>query len=485
MYKLDNILILKNTSIKNTMKAIDKGIMRIAFIVDKKNKLLGCVTDGDIRRALMKGVTLEEPIAKIMNKNPVVAKCGTSEQELFKIMNNYFIEQIPLVDDEKIIKDVALFSQILKKHKLIPLSEPYLGGTELKYVTECIRSNTISTVGRFLDLFEKKFAKFLGVKYAVSTCNGTAAIHTALRVLNVKPDDEVIVPTLTFVATVNPIIYLGAKPVFVDSEKETWNIDPEKIEEKITPKTKVIIPVHLYGHPANMYRITEVARKHNLKIIEDATEALGSKYYNRNVGTIGDIGCFSFNGNKIITTGGGGMIVSNNKEYINKAKYLINQARDDSIEYIHKVVGYNYRLPNIQAAIGVAQIEKIQEHIKSKRLIAKLYSEKLSKINGITTGGECKWAFNCFWMYSILIDKKTYGLSKNELLKILNKKGIQVRPFFKPLHTLLPYKKFNSSNIKVANYLYENGLNLPCSVGLKEEEIELICNTIAKLGNKK
>jgi len=363
---------------------------------------------------------------------------------------------------------------------MIYLSKPKISGNELKYVTDCINTGWVSSAGKYVDLFEEKFSNCIDVKYAISTINGTAAIHTALKILEISKGDEIIVPTLTFVATVNPVIYVNATPVFVDSENESWNLDPKKIEEKINKKTKAIICVHLYGHPANMDPIVKIARKYDLKVIEDATEALGSKYKGINVGRFGDLACFSFNGNKIITCGGGGMIVTDNKEYAEKAKFLTTQARSSTIEYFHPEVGFNYRLTNVQAAIGLAQLELLDQYIAKKRKSAAYYSELLAEIEGITTCKEQKWAFNNYWMYSILIDKKRYGMSKDELLNIFGKNEIQARPFFIPNHTLPPYLKYKSDNIFVANKLYARGLNIPNSVGIQIEEIEKVVKIIKK-----
>lgn len=479
--KLQELLLGQDTPVKKAMDAIQTGEKKIAFVVDESGALSGCVTDGDIRRGLIRGVPLDGVVSMVMNPSPLTAPYGTSEQTLFGLMNQRSIEQVPLVNEQGMVVDVALLSEIAKKCKLVPLSEPILGERELQYVTECVRTNTISSMGRFINLFEREFANILGVNHAIATCNGTAAIQVALAALGIKPGDEVIVPTLTFVATVNPVLYLGAVPVFVDSEPETWNMDPDKIEEKITHKTRAIIPVHLYGHPARMDKIVEIARKHDLKIIEDATEALGSKCFGRHVGTFGDIGCFSFNGNKLITTGGGGMIVTNNDEYAKRARYLINQARDDSTEYIHNEIGYNFRLSNLHAAIGLAQLERIAEYIRIKRQNAECYQNQLAKVPGIYMYKEKDWSFDCYWMSSALVEQTEFGLSKNELLRILNQKGFQARPFFKPVHTLPPYRMYNSNHIRQADYLYERGVNLPCSLGLTAEDIGEVCDVIGAL----
>ena len=282
---------------------------------------------------------------------------------------------------------------------MIPLCVPEIRGNEWKYIKECLDTNWVSSVGPFVDRFEQELAAYVGTKHAIATVNGTAALHIALLVAGVQPDDEVLVSTLTFISPANAIRYVGAWPVFIDAEPDYWQMDPQKVVDfldkecqwrdgalynKITGRrVKAIIPVHILGHPCDMDPILEIVRKYELLVIEDATEALGAKYKDRMVGHLGDIACFSFNGNKIITTGGGGMIVTDNEAWARKAKYLTTQAKDDPVEYIHNEIGYNYRLTNVQAAMGVAQLEKLEEHIASKRRIAKTYTQAFKDIPGL------------------------------------------------------------------------------------------------------
>jgi len=371
----------------------------------------------------------------------------------------------------------------------IPLSIPFLNGNEWEYIKECLDTNWVSSVGKYVEKFEDDIADYIGTDYAVATVNGTAALHMALKVLGVEAGDKVLVPTLTFIASVNPIRYCNADPVFVDSERETYNMDPEKLEEKIEDliaednKPKAAVVVHLYGHPAKMDPILEICRKYDIKVIEDATESLGSEYKGKKTGAIGDIGCFSFNGNKLITTGGGGMLVTDNQEWAEKVKYLTTQAKDDPEQFIHHEVGYNYRLTNIQAAMGVAQLEQIDSFIDNKRKIANKYNELLSNVDGITVTPDKDWAFNNFWLYSILIDENKFGMNSKELYKKLNDEGIMSRPFFKPIHTMPMYEKYNSTNTDTADELWWKGINLPCSVNLSLDKVEYIANKIIEFKN--
>jgi len=358
---------------------------------------------------------------------------------------------------------------------MIPISKPFLGDNELKYVTDCINSSWISSIGKYVTEFENKFANFCNCRYAISTMNGTVALHLALETLGIKPGDEVIVPSLTFIATANAVKYTGATPVFADSESDTWNIDPFRIEKLINKKTKAIIPVHLYGHPANMDYILKIAKKHDLYVIEDAAEAHGALWKNKKVGSMGDFGCFSFYGNKIITTGEGGMIVTNSKTLYDKAKLLKDHAMSPKKKYWHPCVGYNYRMTNVQAAIGVAQMEKIDDFIQKRILIASLYNKYLANINGITLPKQHSYAKNIYWIYTILIEKP-YGIGRNYLSKILKSHGVDSRPMFYPIHTMPPYKK--TFNLPISEELSKKGLSLPTFYLLSEKEIKKIANII-------
>jgi perosamine synthetase len=369
----------------------------------------------------------------------------------------------------------------MEKNYFIPVAKPDLGGNERKYLNKCISSSWISSKGEFIDKFEAGFAKFIKTRYAVSTSNGTTALHLALVALGIGEKDEVIVPDLTFIASANAVSYTGAKAVLVDVERKTWNIDPKKIQQKISSKTKAIMIVHLYGHPANMDQIIPIAKKNNLIIIEDAAEAHGAEVKMKQwskVGSIGEVGCFSFYGNKIITTGEGGMVVTNNRELADKMRMLRDHGQKPDRRYYHEVIGFNYRMTNLQAAIGLAQLERIDKFIKLKRLIAQFYNKHLKNIPGIILPPQEGWARSVFWMYSILIDKP-YPYTRDQLIYILQKKNIESRPFFYPLHSLPPYKI--KDDFKNSDYLSQHGLNLPSSVTLTKKDIQRIAYIIQSL----
>lgn len=357
------------------------------------------------------------------------------------------------------------------------LDDPNLGEIEKDYLIKCIDSTFVSIIGPFVPEFEEKFAKYLGIKKAVSTQSGTAALHLALYELGIGPGDEVIVPALTFIATVNPILYVGAKPVIVDVDPKTWNISPEEIRKAITPKTKAIIPVHLYGNPCCMDDIINIAKEYNLYVIEDATESLGAIYKDKYTGTFGDFGCFSFNGNKIITTGGGGMIVTNNKTKGEHIKFLVNQARDNEKGYYHPEMGFNYRMTNIEAALGLAQMERLNEFLSKKRKFREIYQETLQDLPYIEFQKEQIEAKSSFWFTCIKIEK---DIDLNELINKLKQKGIPTRRVFMPISEM-PYLKEYAKPCSNAIEIYNRGICLPGSTMNKNDMIKYTANILNEM----
>jgi perosamine synthetase len=376
----------------------------------------------------------------------------------------------------------------------IALCEPEIHGNEWKYIKDCLDTGWVSSVGAYVNSMEKAMASRSETEFAVATVNGTAALHIALIVAGIKPDDEVLISTLTFIAPANAIRYVGAWPVFIDAEPEYWQIDPSKLKDflekecsakngalvnKTTGRViKAIMPVHILGHPIDMDPILELSKRFGLVVIEDATEGLGAKYKKKPLGSLGDIACFSFNGNKIITTGGGGMITTNNQVWAKRAKYLTTQAKDDPIEFIHGEIGYNYRLTNIAAAMGVAQLELLDEFILAKRRIAAVYSDAFRFMSGIQPIKEAEWAFSTFWLYTILVDEQEYGVSSRKLIQKLAEENIQARPLWQPMHRSPSMQNCQSYNCNVADKLNKLAVSLPCSVGLSEEKQKKVINVI-------
>lgn len=360
----------------------------------------------------------------------------------------------------------------------IPVAVPVLDGREREYVNECLDTTWISSVGRFIGDFESAFADYCGVKHAVACNNGTTALHLALVAMGIGPGDEVIVPSLTYIASANAVTYCGATPVFVDNETRAFNIDPAAIEALITPRTRAIMPVHLYGHPADMDPINEIARRHGLKVIEDAAEAVGGQYKGRMTGALGDAGVFSFFGNKIITTGEGGMITTDDDELAAKLRLYRGQGMDPERRYWFQVVGYNYRMTNIQAAIGLAQLERVDHHLAARRRVADLYDRALARLgNRLILPVTESWARHVFWMYTVQLGEGA-AKSRDQVILELDALGIETRPVFHPMHVLPPYQHLPSAPSPNADLVSSRGLNLPTHGLLTEADIERICGAL-------
>lgn len=369
--------------------------------------------------------------------------------------------------------------------RVIPNAVPHLAGNEWKYVKECLDTNWVSSVGPFVDRFEREVAAHVGVPHAVATINGTAALHVALLVAGVQPGDEVLVPALTFIATANAVTYCGAHPVFLDSEEVSWGLDAAKLADFLSCEcaikggavvnrtsgriVRAVLPVHLYGHPFDIDAVLEVAGHYPMAVVEDAAEALGARYKGRPVGCDGLVSCLSFNGNKIITTGGGGMVLTRDEKIAARLRRLTTQARTDAIDYLHEETGYNYRLTNLQAALGVAQLEQLDGFVESKRETAAHYREIFAGVPGVEVVTEAAWARSTYWMTSVLLDRRG-SPDVGALLRQLNAGGVGARPLWRPLHLQPVYAGTQTYRVEVAERLYERGLSLPCSVGITDEE---------------
>jgi perosamine synthetase len=369
---------------------------------------------------------------------------------------------------------------------MIPVCQPFLDGNELKYVEDAVRTGWISSSGKYVRAFEEAFAQYCGVKHAVAVCNGTVALHLALVCLGIGKGDEVIVPNFTMIASAIAVCYTGATPVFVDADPATWNIDARKIEEKITPRTKAVMPVHIFGNPCAMQAISALARKHNLLIIEDAAEAHGATYNEKKVGGFSHMAAFSFFANKNLTTGEGGMVVTNDPGLYKKALYYKNMCFDPEAprNYIHHDIGFNYRMSNLHAAIGLAQTEKADEYKQRRIRNGLLYRKYLREVGGIILQQDQPGAENVFWMNGILIVPDTYGRTRDELIRLLKEKGIDTRLFFVGMHRqpgLLKFGCDGTGDYPVTDNLARNGFYLPSASNLAEDEIRFICESIREL----
>lgn len=382
----------------------------------------------------------------------------------------------------------------------IPLSVPCLRGNEWTYVKECLDTNWVSSVGAFVERFEGMAANALGVRHAVATVTGTAALHVALKLAGVEAEDEVVVSDLTFIAPANTVRYLGAWPVFVDAEPRYWQMDPQKLRDFLRKecdrtggvlknrhtgrRVAALLPVHVLGHPCDMDPILESAGEFGIPVVEDATESLGVVYKGRPAGSFGRMACLSFNGNKILTTGGGGMIVTDDADLARRARYLTTQAKDDDVEFVHREVGFNYRLTNVLAAIGVAQMERLESHVADKRATAEAYTKALSGIPGIRCPEEPEGAFSTFWLYNILVDEKEAGMNSRALLRHLDRIGIQTRPLWQPMHLSPAHRGSYATDCSVAERLNRQAISLPCSVGIKEEDRTRVVKSVRAALNR-
>jgi perosamine synthetase len=379
----------------------------------------------------------------------------------------------------------------------VPLCVPNIGGNEWKYVKECLDAGWVSSAGAFVERFEREFAAAVGASHAVATSSGTAALHVALLVAGVRPEDEVIVPALTFVAPANAVRYVGAWPVFLDVDLDYWQLDPQRIEVFLKKdcvrsseglrnrhtgrRVTAILPVDILGHPCDLDAIHELAETHGLALVEDATESLGAGYRGKPLGSCGALTCFSFNGNKLLTTGGGGMVATNDATLAERIRYLSTQAKDDPLEFVHHTVGFNYRLTNVQAAVGCAQLERLDEFVTAKRRIAERYGSGIAGLEGITSMREAPWASSAYWLYTIMVDESRSRLGSRALISELESARIQARPLWQPLHKSPAHRGAFATPCPVAERVNRDALSLPSSTALGEADQTRVIDTLRDL----
>ncbi len=477
--QIKELIIPQSATLKQALAAIDLNGQGVVFITDEEDILKGLLSDGDLRRILLNDTSLETVVETVMNRDYVSLPVETDNVIILKHISDK-IKIIPLVDKQNKLVDYASIHKIRR----IAIASPLLSGNELAYITDCIQSNWISSQGKYVKQFEDLFAQYHQNQYALAVSNGTVALHLALAALNIKAGDEVIVPDLTFAASVNAVLYTGATPVLADVDAETWNIDVNNIRKLITSKTKAIMPVHLYGHPCDMDAIMQIAKEYNLLVIEDCAEALGSYYKGIPVGCFGDAATFSFYGNKTITTGEGGMIVFKDQHVVERAAMLRDHGMSKTKRYWHEEVGYNYRLTNIQAAIGVAQFERLEEFIAAKKQIAQLYNRAFADKQCFQLPAEKEHCSNSYWLYTMLV-KPDAPFTRKDLIDYLGTKGIETRPVFFTMHEMPPYIKFGiAAEFPVSKKISECGISLPSSVNISVAEVEYICDTINNYINK-
>ena len=470
---IQELTVRAGDALQIALQELDRTGSGFLVVVDATGKLVGVVTDGDIRRALLRGIAIGEPVSAAMQENYKALSIDAAPEAINAALDTK-ITFIPVIDAVGRPVDYAS----VNRHRRYPVMEPVLDGNEMEFVQECIRTGWISSQGRFVALFESMLAKFHDVPHALAVSNGTVALHLALVSLGIGPGDEVIVPDLTFAATANVVIYTGAKPVFVDADPQSWNMDPEKVEAAITPRTKALMPVHLYGNPCDMDALCAIARRHGLKLVEDAAESLGASWKGKFTGAFGDAGCFSFFGNKTLTTGEGGVILFKDAALYERARMLRDHGMSKQKRYWHLDIGYNYRLTNLQAAVGVAQMERVEHILERKRAVARHYCEILAGTRGITLPPAHPDADPIFWLFTILIDPNI-GITRDELAERLLRNGIETRPVFFPMHEMPPYQQYCAEAVfPVSKSLSRMGLSLPSAATLTNSDIE---NVVANI----
>jgi len=458
---LESFLVSEQATMREVVRALDRNGHGIVFLIDAQRRLKGVATDGDVRRGILRGLALEARAAEFMTAQPVKSRQGEPLEVLFGRMSDQ-VRHIPIVDQDDRVVDYATLSQVVR----VPVASPSLGGNELRYVTECIVTNWISSQGTFVKEFERRVAEFCRTPHAVAVSNGTVALHLALVLEGLGPGDEVIVPALSFVATANAVRYTGATPVFVDVDPATWTINPEQVAARLSPRTKAIIPVHLYGHPADMDPLLALADAHGLAVIEDAAEAHGAEYRGRRVGSLGRLGCFSFFGNKIVTTGEGGMLTMSDARLAEQARLLRDHGMSQERKYHHEVIGFNYRLTNLQAAIGVAQMERVETMLARRQWLRERYEALLREEPRVQLLTQAPWARAVTWLFTVLLED---GVDRDEVMRRLAQHGIDSRPVFSALHQLPPYQTGDA--LPVAESIARRGLTLPTAVELEEADV--------------
>ena len=475
--------------------------LNIKGILDKDPNKFGAEKKGIL--ILGNYDNIEKYVSNLNIETIIIATTEMSAEEIKekiqkKIDNKKTVTYIlPNIEDLDLKR--SLLSQL--KNINIPLSVPNLNKKEiLKNLEECLESGWVSTGGKFIPEFEDKVKKYIKTKCAAGVQSGTAGLHLSLQVLGVQRDEEVIVPTLTFIAAVNPVTYLGANPVFIDCD-DSLCMDPIKLEKfcseecdfidgilvnkKTNRKIRVLVIVHVFGNMADMEKIMDIAKKYNLKVLEDATEALGTyytegKYKGKFAGTMGDLGVLSFNANKIITTGGGGMVVGDNYDLVEKVRFLSSQAKKDPLYFIHDEIGYNYRMLNLQAALGSSQIDELEAFIETKTKNYYLYKEAINNIEGLQLLTFRKGIRPNYWFYSLVVDEEKYGLNKDELLRKLVSENIQTRPIWGLIHQQKPYQEYEAYQMEKSLWYHERVLNIPCSSNLTEEEVKIVISKLKK-----
>ncbi|KGP63657.1 aminotransferase [Legionella norrlandica] len=488
MITIKELYVNKHFSLKMALGRLDATAQGVLFLVDSDERFIRTVTDGDIRRLLLKGCTLDSTLEQLSEHSSKSLPVSATIQDAYHLMKEYELDHIPVIDENnrpvRLIHRRELSSNIL-------LSSPHIGEHEQQYVQEAFATNWVAPLGPNVDSFEKEVAEYINIKSAVALSSGTAAIHLALVLLDVKPGDIVFASSFTFVATVNPIVYQGATPVFIDSDLDTWNMSPVALERALKESKannkmpKAVIIVNLYGQSANYDALCKLCDEYNVPIIEDAAESLGATYNNKYSGTFGKLGIFSFNGNKIITTSGGGMLVSEDESLIQRARFLSTQAREPVPHYEHTVVGYNYRMSNVLAGIGRGQLKVLEKRIKARREIFDRYKQALNYYPFIEMMPEIKNGFSTHWLSTLVIKPILSKIKPEEVIEQLKPFNIEARRTWKPMHRqpLFAGSKYypHDEQFSVSDYLFDHGICLPSGSNLSSRDIDRVIHCLSDI----
>jgi len=474
----------RSSTIRDAMAVINASRMQMLLLVDDEGRFQRTVTDGDLRRLLLDGAEMSDTLASLPDLTSVTAPDTIGSKSALALMDRHEINHLPLIDDQ------GRVVRVLNRREIgapILLSTPHMGDAELHYVEEAFRTNWIAPLGPNVDAFEREIADLVGAGHAAALSSGTAAIHLAVRMLGVKPGDKVFCSTLTFSASANPIVYEGGEPVFIDSEPGSWNMSPVALErafdaaqaEGWTPKA--VIVVNLYGQSADMDALVEICDRHGVPIIEDAAESLGALYKGKPSGVFGRMGVYSFNGNKIITTSGGGMLVSDDEDLIKQARFLATQARDPAPHYQHSQIGFNYRMSNILAGVGRGQLQVLGDRVEARRAVFAAYRDGLSDVDGLEWMPEPDWSYSTRWLSAFTLDPEVAGLSVSDVIARLAEEMIEARPVWKPMHQQPVFagcRHFTHGNTAVSDRIFETGLCMPSGSNMTPSEIARVVDVM-------
>lgn len=484
---VSEVTILRGATLRDALALLEKTALGVILLQDDSGRLQRTITDGDLRRLILNGASLEDLLSILPSGAPIVLSPGFTRQEALELMQRHMINHLPVVDGGGRVVDLLSRSQIDEQ---ILLSTPHMGSAEIEFVGEAFRTNWIAPLGPNVDAFERELAAKVGIDHAVALSSGTAAIHLALVLLNVGPNDQVFCSDLTFVASVNPILYQGAEPVFIDSEPESWNMSPIALEralaeaQRVDRLPKAVIIVSLYGQSADMDPLLELCEHYRVPVVEDAAESLGAAYKGKASGTFGEAGIYSFNGNKIITTSGGGMLVSRNKALIDRARFLATQARDPAPHYQHSTIGYNYRMSNILAGVGRGQLGVLDDRVKARRDVFDTYKRELADVEWLEWMPEPDWSFSTRWLSVCRIRDGVSGQTSSDLIRKLAAELIEARPVWKPMHLQPIYENrpyYPHSNGSVSERLFSSGVCLPSGSNMSEGQITRVIERIKSM----